>query len=263
MDTQYDDELVRRARTGDREAGDQLVQGHRKRIYAICYAMCGPEEADDRTQEALVHIYSQLPKYAGGCFRAWSHRVTKNLCLDHLRRTGRDRQFIEDDEEEYEDAAPAPDPADRIIESIILEERIEEIAEHLDELRPKYRAALMLWTDEVGGDAAAEALGITRRDFHNRANYARRRLGTLILRDSTDIAESEVERVKPEPTDIPCPQCGRNLLVRTGRCRKFLGCSGFPECWHIMELPEEGAESDPNRAAPEAEDGEPKGGEKQ
>jgi len=55
-------------------------------------------------------------------------------------------------------------------------------------------------------------------------------------------AEKEMERVKPvaEPTDIPCPKCGRNMVIRGSRYGKFLGCSGYPECQHIMQLPGEG-----------------------
>ncbi|MCP3851657.1 MAG: type I DNA topoisomerase [Gammaproteobacteria bacterium] len=31
----------------------------------------------------------------------------------------------------------------------------------------------------------------------------------------------------PTPTDIPCPQCGRHMMVRTGSTGVFLGCSGY------------------------------------
>ncbi|MFN3650724.1 MAG: type I DNA topoisomerase [Armatimonadota bacterium] len=57
-------------------------------------------------------------------------------------------------------------------------------------------------------------------------------------------AETEMERVKPEAeeTDIPCPQCGRNMLIRSSRYGKFLGCSGFPECRHTMQMAPEGGE---------------------
>ncbi|MBV9711340.1 MAG: topoisomerase DNA-binding C4 zinc finger domain-containing protein [Ktedonobacteraceae bacterium] len=27
-----------------------------------------------------------------------------------------------------------------------------------------------------------------------------------------------------------CPECGRNLVIRTGRFGRFISCSGFPEC---------------------------------
>ncbi len=54
-------------------------------------------------------------------------------------------------------------------------------------------------------------------------------------------AETEMERIKPEavPTDINCPQCGKQMLLRSSRYGKFLGCSGFPECRHIMQPPAE------------------------
>ncbi|MBT4594657.1 type I DNA topoisomerase [bacterium] len=31
-------------------------------------------------------------------------------------------------------------------------------------------------------------------------------------------------------TDIKCPECGKELLVRFGKSGEFLGCSGFPDC---------------------------------
>ena len=45
-------------------------------------------------------------------------------------------------------------------------------------------------------------------------------------------AEAEMNRVqKPvEEMDELCPDCGRNLVIRTGRFGRFISCSGFPEC---------------------------------
>lgn len=45
-------------------------------------------------------------------------------------------------------------------------------------------------------------------------------------------AEAEMNRVqKPvEELDEQCPECGRNLVIRTGRFGRFISCSGFPEC---------------------------------
>ena len=33
-----------------------------------------------------------------------------------------------------------------------------------------------------------------------------------------------------EAIDELCPECGRNLVIRTGRFGRFISCSGFPEC---------------------------------
>jgi DNA topoisomerase-1 len=45
-------------------------------------------------------------------------------------------------------------------------------------------------------------------------------------------AEAEMDRVqKPvEELDETCPECGRSLIIRTGRFGRFISCSGFPDC---------------------------------
>src|SRR6266446_321119 len=49
---------------------------------------------------------------------------------------------------------------------------------------------------------------------------------------SMEKAEAEMDRVqKPvEEIDERCPECERNLVIRTGRFGRFISCSGFPEC---------------------------------
>lgn len=44
------------------------------------------------------------------------------------------------------------------------------------------------------------------------------------------------QKVKMEPimTDIPCPDCGKPMVIRDGRYGKFLGCSNYPNCKKIM-----------------------------
>lgn len=44
-------------------------------------------------------------------------------------------------------------------------------------------------------------------------------------------------RPKPEPSGIQCEECGKEMLIRTGRRGKFLGCSGYPKCTATRELP--------------------------
>ncbi|HEX6542402.1 MAG TPA: type I DNA topoisomerase [Ktedonobacterales bacterium] len=52
------------------------------------------------------------------------------------------------------------------------------------------------------------------------------------LRGQLERAEAEMDRVqKPvEETNELCPQCGKPLLIRTGRFGRFISCSGYPEC---------------------------------
>ena len=52
------------------------------------------------------------------------------------------------------------------------------------------------------------------------------------LKNQLNKAETEMDRVqKPvEEANELCPQCGKPLLIRTGRFGRFISCSGFPDC---------------------------------
>jgi DNA topoisomerase I len=52
------------------------------------------------------------------------------------------------------------------------------------------------------------------------------------FKSTMEKAEAEMNRVqKPmEEMEEQCPDCGRNLVIRSGRFGRFISCSGFPEC---------------------------------
>lgn len=52
--------------------------------------------------------------------------------------------------------------------------------------------------------------------------------------------EETAEKValEVETVDKNCPECGKQLVIRTGKFGKFLACSGFPECKHTETLQE-------------------------
>jgi ssDNA-binding Zn-finger/Zn-ribbon topoisomerase 1 len=60
---------------------------------------------------------------------------------------------------------------------------------------------------------------------------------------STEIAlageTAEKVALEVEKVDKQCPECGKDLLVRTGKFGKFLACSGFPDCKHTEPIVEQ------------------------
>lgn len=52
------------------------------------------------------------------------------------------------------------------------------------------------------------------------------------------VASEDKERVelKPEVTEEICPNCGANMVVKSGRFGKFLACPNYPECKTTMPL---------------------------
>ena len=70
------------------------MRRHTRRIYNLCYRFTSNRhEAEDLTQDVFLRVYRTLGSYrsAHGGFATWMTSVTRNLLIDHYRRTKRDR----------------------------------------------------------------------------------------------------------------------------------------------------------------------------
>jgi len=86
--------LVRRCIAGDSAAWEEIVQTYNRRIYNICYRFAGSgDDAQDLTQEVFIKMYRTLPSYdhTKGAFVTWVTTITRNLLVDHFRKTKQDR----------------------------------------------------------------------------------------------------------------------------------------------------------------------------
>jgi len=79
--------LVARARSGDREALEELVQRHQGWIYNIAVRMLyHPHDAQDATQEILIKAVTRLSSFEGrSSFRTWLYRIVVNHVLNMKR----------------------------------------------------------------------------------------------------------------------------------------------------------------------------------
>jgi len=63
-------------------------------------------------------------------------------------------------------------------------------------------------------------------------------------KNTMNFKQGEKGEIQPEEkqiTDIPCPLCGKPMSPREGRFGKFLGCTGYPECKHTINVGPDGA----------------------
>jgi RNA polymerase sigma-70 factor, ECF subfamily len=89
-------DLVERCRRGDQDAWRELVEHHSRYVYAIIvrgYRL--PEsEAEDVFQDVFGRVFERLDTLRDdAALLAWIGRLTRSLCIDHLRRT-RDTQEL-------------------------------------------------------------------------------------------------------------------------------------------------------------------------
>ena len=113
-DVQIVNALVRRCVAGAAVAWEEIVQRYHRRIYNICYRFAGTgDDAQDLTQEVFVKMYRTLNSYdvERGAFMTWVTTMTRNLLVDHFRKTKQDRvtDSIDAAPSEHEDAMPLSD----------------------------------------------------------------------------------------------------------------------------------------------------------
>jgi RNA polymerase sigma-70 factor (ECF subfamily) len=141
MAIELDDELVRQARAGKVSAFEALVERHRDVVFRVASRIVGPADAEDVTQDAFLRAFHRLGQFRGdSSFRSWVLRITHNVALNALerRRPTVDLPSGEDEEALVDEAERTP------AEQLEITERRERLARKLGEVRPVYRALLVL-----------------------------------------------------------------------------------------------------------------------
>src|SRR3982751_4709487 len=86
-----DFDLILKAKQGDDQAFNQVVQAYRKRILGTIARLIGrPEDVEDVGQEVFVRLYYSLDQLREpDVFEPWLYRLTVNAAYDYLRRQRR------------------------------------------------------------------------------------------------------------------------------------------------------------------------------
>ena len=58
-------------------------------------------------------------------------------------------------------------------------------------------------------------------------------------------AQKEIKQLEQHKIEKKCPNCGKDLVLRTSFYGQFLGCSGYPNCKHTERL--DGGKSFPKK----------------
>ncbi|MGA9640926.1 MAG: sigma-70 family RNA polymerase sigma factor [Terriglobales bacterium] len=184
--------LVRRCVGGDAAAWEEIVQRFHRRIYNVCYRFAGDaENAQDLTQEVFIKMYRTLNTYDSGkgAFMTWVTTITRNLLVDHFRKTKSERltDSLDGPASEHEDAQPL---SDRIAdqsrgpdEAAQSRETREMVHQALQKLSPELREAVILRDlQDMDYREIATALRVPEGTVKSRINRGRAELARLLQR---------------------------------------------------------------------------------
>jgi len=191
-DAQVVNLLVRRCISGDAAAWQEIVQRYHRRIYSICYRFAGSaDDAQDLTQEVFIKMYRTLSSYdvERSGFMTWVTTITRNLLVDHFRKSKQDRitDSLDATPSEHEDSMPLVEqiqdkslPPDSRVQS---RETGETVHRALQKLSPDLREAVILRDlQDLDYREIATALKVPEGTVKSRINRGRAELARLLQR---------------------------------------------------------------------------------
>ncbi|HZL57542.1 MAG TPA: sigma-70 family RNA polymerase sigma factor [Bryobacteraceae bacterium] len=178
-----DSTLVERCLSGDDAAWEQLVRLHTRRVYGLCYRFTGRDsEAQDLTQDVFLRVFRALAGFRSteGSFATWLTRLTRNLLIDHYRRTRNERvtDSIEEQLPRVEEGFVSVSRPDAALAG---REASELLQGALAKLSPDLRETIILRDlQEMEYREIAQVLSIPEGTVKSRLNRGRAELGRLL-----------------------------------------------------------------------------------
>ncbi|MGH9412800.1 MAG: RNA polymerase sigma factor [Terriglobales bacterium] len=192
-----DRQLVDHCLSGDAAAWEDVVRQHSRRVYNLCFRFTGSAtDAEDLSQEVFIRLFRNLANYRAevGSLSTWLTTLTRNLLIDHYRRSKSDRLT---GPLETENAAGDPVPLALTAPGRSADHQVwgREVQEHVQrallKLSPELRETIILRDlQDLDYKEIATVLRLPEGTVKSRINRARIELARL-LRPSLGIMESK------------------------------------------------------------------------
>lgn len=171
-----DQTLLEMYQQGNREAVSQLLERHTRRVRDYVRMMVKDNDvADDLTQEVLIKVVKVLDegRYTDkGRFLPWVLRIAHNRVLDYFRAQ-KQVKTVNESSAGFDILGSKNFAEPSIEESIILDQRAEEVRALVDELPDEQREVVkMRYYDGLSFKEIAEQTGVSINTALGRMRYA-------------------------------------------------------------------------------------------
>lgn len=198
---EHDMRLIDSYLAGQVSALNALVDLHGRAVYSYIYRFLGSDShIDDVYQDVWMRVVKSVKNFGGRSrFTTWLFQLTRNICIDHLRRRQRQIKALSineagggDDDSPKIVPVATDEAAETIVERdelvVLLEKAIEQLPDEQREVLLLRRYTTMTFQD------ISEMSGVPRNTVKSRMRYALENIRrTLKVEKSGDGAGEEVD----------------------------------------------------------------------
>lgn len=174
MERAEEEEYIKRARRGDKQAFATLINAHKTIVYNLALGILKDrQEAEDLTQEVFIRVYENLRLFRGKSrFSVWLGKITYNTALNRLKALKRLPLALE--EEKLMAASPLNEASNSPLAKIEEKERREILREAFSRLPEIYQLPIMLrYIQGLSVSEVAEILNLPQGTVKTRLARAR------------------------------------------------------------------------------------------
>ncbi len=177
MRDESDSLLLERARAGDAQAIEALLERHQAQVYRFGMKMCrDPEDAKDVLQDTLISMARGIRDFRGASsISTWLYTIARSFCIKKRRRS----KFAPEDERSIDtemiaEGRQLADPAQSPDEALADRQVEHALEQAIRGLEPMYREVLLLRDVEgLTAPEVAEVLGVSVQAVKSRLHRAR------------------------------------------------------------------------------------------
>jgi len=235
MRDEADNLLLERARAGDRQAVEMLLERHQAQVYRFGMKMCrDPEDAKDVLQDTLLSMARGIRDFRGASsISTWLYTIARSFCIKKRRRS----KFAPEEERSLDtdmiaEGRQLADPAQSQDEALAGKQVEHALEQAIRSLEPMYREVLLLRDVEgLTAPEVAEVLGVSVQAVKSRLHRARLSVraqvgpllgipadGVAAIGTCPDVLTLFSQHLEDEISADVCAEMERHLQI-CARCR--------------------------------------------
>jgi RNA polymerase sigma-70 factor (ECF subfamily) len=185
-------DFIRRLKSRDERAFNELVQAYEQRVFGLIYRMLGRrDEAEDMAQEVFVQVFKAIDQFRGDSkLSTWLYRITVNICKNRAKYLARRHSDAQDALEPIAERAALHEAKgvtfgevarpDHMVEGYQMEHIVRKCIVELD---PDFREVLVLRdVEDLTYEEIAEVTGLPDGTVKSRIHRARSMLKARVER---------------------------------------------------------------------------------